>query len=448
MLTGRQNEIKYLEGCYERDTSLLMVCYGRSSIGKTSLLMDFVKDKNYTYYLARPASLKLQLELFSKELDCEPSWNDIFSEITKEHCRKTILIIDEFQNMVKGNEGFMEQLLELIHKNWNNQPVMVILSSSDSSWVENDMVDSLGQAAYEISGFLKVKELSFLELVRSFPKASFEDAVGIYSVLGGVPGYWQYFSDKLSFKENVCRVILSKNGQLFNKAQQEIFEKLREPQVYYTLLSKMASGEDKLNDLYASTGFSRAKISVYLKNLIELEIVEKIYSAEGKGHENSRKGIYRISNRLIHFYFRYMYPNLSVIQHMNPFEYYDKYIADDLRSFESEAFKEICREFITLMNQAKQLPFEIENVTSWCGKVGDIDIIAPSSDEKHLIAGVCCWDKDYLTYNDYEWLEFCLKMAKLEATDFYLFSGGSFDDKLRNFAASHNNIRLIDPTLL
>ena len=64
------------------------------------------------------------------------------------------------------------------------------------------------------------------------------------------------------------------------------------------------------------------------------------------------------------------------------------------------------------------------------------------------IAGICCWEKDVLTYEDYEWLMFCLKQAKVSSDHIYLFSGGSFDDRLRELAAADPNVRLIDPGML
>ena len=50
-------------------------------------------------------------------------------------------------------------------------------------------------------------------------------------------------------------------------------------------------GKNKLNDIHEYTGYGRDKISVYLKNLIAREIVEKIFSYDVFGNENTRKGL-------------------------------------------------------------------------------------------------------------------------------------------------------------
>ncbi len=447
MLLGRANESKYLENLYQKEGSQILVLYGREGVGKTSLLLDFVKEKEHVYYLAGAVSEKEQLLRMADQMGCEPSYDSVFEKIQEKHCRKKVVIIDEFHNAVRNCEGFMDELLRLVHGSWENRSVLLILSSSAFWWVENDMVSQIGKAAYEISGFLKLKELSFLDLVRFFPDYSIAQCMRIFAVCGGVPGIWTTFDKKLSADDNIILNIVDRRGPLFDRALSEISEKLREPAVYHSILSRMAAGCDKLNDIYNETGFSRAKISVYLKNLMEIEMVSKVYSAKVRGSENAKKGIYRIENHLVAFYFRYIFPHLSDTERMDGKAFFEKYIKDDLRDFEAIFFKDVCRECISLMARAGELPVKVEEVGSWCGKVGDIDILAMGEDGQN-IAGICCWEKDVLTYEDYEWLMFCLKQAKVSSDHIYLFSGGSFDDRLRELAAADPNVRLIDPGML
>ncbi len=447
MISGRTNETKYLENMYMKEESQLLIVYGREGVGKTSLLMDFVKGREYDYYLARAVSEKQQLSFIAGELGCGESYDEVFKKILSVHCRKKIVIIDEFHHLAKNSATFMDEMVKLLHQSFDNQPVLLILCSSAFSWVENDMVSQIGQAAYEITGFLKIKELSFLDLVRYFPDYSIKDCMSIYAVLGGVPKLWEYFDPKVSVRENIINTIVSKRGALHEQALLEISDKLREPVVYHTILTRMSQGDDKLNDIHAGTGFSRAKISVYLKNLMQLEITQKVFSLDVKGRDNARKGIYRVKNHLIAFCFSFIYPRLSALQTMDPADFYDRYIADGMRRFEAPFFKDVCREFMSLMALSNALPLEVEDIGSWSGKTGDIDILAKAQDGRY-IAGVCCWDRDVVTHADYEWLEFCLKQAKVEAAYIYMFSGNTFDDALLDMADSGDRLKLIDPKML
>ena len=78
MLLGRANESKYLENLYQKEGSQILVLYGREGVGKTSLLLDFVKDKEYDYFLAGAVSEKEQLLRMGAEWGCEPSYDSVF----------------------------------------------------------------------------------------------------------------------------------------------------------------------------------------------------------------------------------------------------------------------------------------------------------------------------------------------------------------------------------
>lgn len=450
MILGRTSELKYLNTYYDRDGSQVMVVYGEKNVGKTALLRQFVQDKSYYYYRARSASEREQLFWWGKELGQEeikvlkyPSFTEIFQSILREKNGKKVIIIDEFQYIIKSSENFMKELINFVHDNWQGAQVMIILCSSSIGWVENSLITKIGDAAYELSGFLKIKELEFETMMEYFPGFSMEQCIEAYAVLGGIPGLWAHFNDKLGIKENICRYILDKKALLFEEGQRIVEVELRETGVYNTILASIASGNHKLNDLYMHTEFSRAKISVYLKNLMELELVEKVFSYDTEGKANVQKGIYRISNHFVHFYFTYLYPNLSSLEYLTPGEFYTKFIAPSFKSYVAEYFKTVCKQHVEKWNAWGRLPFEIDRIGEWVGKLGTIDIIA-QNEKGETIVGICNWDKPMMRYDDYEWLLFCAEKAKIRADYVYLFSVKRFDEKLNLEAKVKHNLRLIN----
>ena len=198
---------------------------------------------------------------------------------------------------------------------------------------------------------------------------------------------------------------------------------LREPGVYNTILTAMARDCNKLNDIFRHTGFSRAKISVYLKNLMELDLVEKVYSYDTEGRANAQKGIYRIANAYVRFYFRYLFPNQSMLQQLEPETFYDKKIAPSFDLYVEETYRKICRE---------QLNREYRVVGEWLGKTGNIDVVA-SDGQGHVGTAACVYSKA-MKYEDYEWLLFSMKKAKLHCEDIRLFCDKGFDERLMQAA--------------
>lgn len=448
-MLGRASELKYLNAYYERPGNQILVVYGQKNVGKTALLRQFGQDKPCFYYRACSGSEREQRYQWAKLLGKDgisieeyPAYSQIFDALLETRKDKKVVIIDEFQNMVRTDDKFMRELVNFIRKLTADTQVMFLLASSSIGWVENSMVSRIGEAAYEISGFVKVRELEFDVMREYFPGLNMEQGIEAYAVLGGIPGFWKKFDDRLGTRENICRAILNRDALLHWEGQRILEEELRETSVYNTILASIAAGKHKLNDLYQHTGFSRAKISVYLKNLMELELVEKIFSYDTDGKANAQKGIYRISNHFVHFYFTYLYPNLSNLEKMTPGEFYNKYIEATFRNYVAEYFKVVCKQYIEKWNRWEKLPIKAERIGEWVGKFGTIDVIA-QSETGETILGICCWDKPLMCYADYEWLLFCAEKAKLRADYVYLFSLHSFDEKLNLEAKVKRNLKLI-----
>lgn len=449
MLIGRSAELKQLNHYYDREGSQIVVVYGQKNIGKTALVKEFSQGKPMSYYMARSCSEREQVYQWGLELghaDIKtlkyPTYEEIFTAITEGETGKKIIVIDEFQNMLKAGSTFMKELVAFVHKQWNRNQVLVILCSSSVGWVENSMIRKIGEAAYELSGLLKIKELKFRDCMDFFPGFSKEQCIEAYAILGGLPGLWKHFNDKLSVKENILRSILSKEGALFYEAERLLTEELRETAVYNTILASIASGNYKLNDLYLHTDFSRAKISVYLKNLMELELVEKVFSYDTEGHANVQKGIYRICNRFVHFYYKFIYPHISSLQIESENAFYLSFINSNLKSHVAEYFKNVCMEHMEELNENGLLPFVYDRAGEWVGKVGNIDIIVQDEEANTLLA-LCNYDKPMMTYDEYERLLYCASKARLDAEYVFLYSVGRFDEKLTLEAKVKKNLTLV-----
>lgn len=449
MFTGRERELQYLNDYYLKPGTQILVVYGQKGIGKTTLLEQFVEDKDCFYYEAISCSGRQQRVFMASHLEDMgitmpqyPEFEELFSVIEESKDSKKILVIDEVQNMCKTDNEFFEALYNYIYGNDKKKDMLIILCSSSIGWVENSMMSKVGELSHLLSGYYKIEELKYQDFAAHFPMFSKEDSIGAFSILGGIPGLWQYFNDEFTLRENIESFVLQSNERLFDYGQQYVAEELRETAVYNTILAALADGKRKLNDLYHHTGFSRAKISVYLKNLIQLEIVEKVLSADTEGRDNTRKGIYRIKHPYVHFYYRYLFPNQTKIMFWETNEFYDQFIAPTFKEFSAECFKKVCREFLEKENVQERLPDRYVYEGQWFGKKGTIDFIFQDEEEEFL-AGICNWEKDMMMYEDYSLLMECLEDAKIEAEFIVLFSAKNFDNRLRTEMKKNDKLALI-----
>jgi AAA+ ATPase superfamily predicted ATPase len=441
-------EYNYLEDVYQKKGQQITIVYGMNQIGKSFLMKNFSLLHDGIYFSMEPGSAKEIKRNLAKHIGMDldmsrevPDYHLIFKKIFQESDQKTLLIFDKFHNIVKGDATFFPELINYIQMNVKN--CMICFVSSHIGFVENQMISKIGQSATAITGFLKMREMSFDEVASNFPDYTTADALKIYTVLGGQFGYISCMQKNRSVRENILKHLFSEHSYIFAKMHQYIEEQLRETGVYYSILEALASGNCKLNDLYHYTGFSRAKISVYLKALMELEFVEKVFSVDTPGRVNVQKGIYRISNPLLHFYFKFIYPNESDFLLMESDEFYDAYITNELKDMTYASFINISRNMFAGMNAEEDLPIYCELIGEWVGKKGTIPIVAKNSDEEYLV-GFCNDTKQPFTLHEYEEYRALLPEAKIKPKHIYLFSMNGFEESLQNYDGDEESLILID----
>lgn len=449
-MVGRRDDIRFLEEQYQAEGNSLLILYGRQGTGKTTLINEFVKNRNSLYYLAKECCEKEQQLLMKEELEISDNllidsgdYNSIFSAITDKADiqNRLVLVIDEVYNMVRQGNAFIDSLTDMLNKATG---IMVVLISSSIQWVENYMVKDLGKASSKITGFRKLNSFGFLEIVNRFPDLDSKTCVYIYGILGGVPAYVDMWDQNKGVRDNVIDLFLKKNSLFFREPERFLKSELRELSFYNTILANLACGREKLNDLYVRTGFSRAKISVYIKNLIQLDIVEKVFSIEQGNYNNACKGLYRIKDPFMHFWYRFVFPNQGILASERVDYVYDKVIVPAFDEYMHKYFVLVCKEYLNLMNQYKKLPVNYELCESWYGKEKTIDIIARDKNSGAVLAGVCKWDDIPYDEDDFALMLQTMEYAGINGDYYHLFSKAGFTDSFRSKCEMISNVELTD----
>lgn len=437
-MTGRDEQLQSLEKFYESEANNLTILYGRRGIGKTALLREFARNHQSVYYEAVPSDKLGMLKSFATVVSeqihkkSEPTgYMGIMTDIAECASDKVLIIIEEFQNMVRIDPFFMDSVIAMVRQIITDKKVMIVLTGSSIAWVENSMVSAVGSAAHSINAFIKLKEFNFSDVVSMFPECDARSALYIYAITGGIPEYLDGFRSDKSIKENVCNIFLKDNAVFRNSMLYYLKDEFRETGVYNTLLECLASGLNKLNEIHKSTGYGRDKISVYLNNLIEREIAEKIFSYDKGPEHNVRKGLYRIKDGFAGFWYGLVHPKLPLLGACNPSDFYDKYIEPGLDEFCTEAYIRIAMEFLHIMNEAGKLYAGVEYRGRWYGKAGDVHIIYDNNNGDAVIGQVYTCSSN-VGMAEYEKLNSDAALAGLNVKEIYMFALNGYDDAIRN----------------
>ncbi len=468
MFIGREMELNFLNSKYHDEKGQLIVLYGRRRVGKTETLREFCKDKPHVFFSCTQTSDKVQLQKFSKRMLQEdipaknyisefPDWEKAFRAILDLPYgeQKKLIVIDEFPYMCKGNSSIPSILQNLWDSDLKDSNVMIILCGSAMSFIEKDLLAEKNPLYGRATGIYKMKAMGFYDAAKFFPEYSERDKVLAYAVLGGIPHYLRQWNPKLSIAENIKQNILTKGCVLYSEVEFLLHQELRETTIYNSIIEAVAVGNTRLNDIsQKSLVEDTVKTSVYLKNLIELGIVEREFSVDTgvKAQANSSRGIYHLTDNFFRFWYAFGFANMSQLESGDVDGVYDDIIAPALHEYASLPFEDICREFIQEKQKNNELPFRYTKMGRWIGKTTvrdnsaasgvriaetEIDLLCISRDAKKYLVGECKFKNKPFTYTEY--LDTFAKLTSLkEKAEFYyaLFSENSFDEKLVADAAT------------
>lgn len=465
-MTGRKKELQLLQEAYDADENRLVIISGRKGVGKTTLLQEFSKGRKVFLYQAAECSDRQQVVLLKQaweqiyhlgdqqQMKMEEKLSGIAQTQKKSKgdgylgmfCRacqhsdgKTVIILEDFLRIAKNDESIYQDILSLLRE----ERVMVILTASTVIWREEELEIPLRPFVSQITDRIRLEPFGFLEMVKYFPGLSVGDIIQIYALLGGVPGYLKYWDSSRTVEENIINLFVKEDAVLGQEAGHYLKSTLRELSLYNTVLCAMKDGITRLNDIYTATGFSRAKISVYMKNLKQLGVVSKVKTFDIKCSDQEVKGMYEITDPLIHFWYRFLYPNQSLRRETDPKEFYRTVIQEELESYTAVYFDRVCIQYLELMNRYQKLPVPYEKKGAWFGKGGRIPLLAKDKEGRLLLMNTK-WTDDAFSTVDLENLLHYLMKAGINPECYYLFSKSDFEEGLRKKAQLIRNMYLVD----
>jgi AAA+ ATPase superfamily predicted ATPase len=350
MFIGREKEIRLLENLYQSHAFEFGIIHGRRRVGKTTLLKQFIKGKRSLYLLAQQANIKTNLSLFSKrygtlkgiENIIYESFQDFFEALFKE--KDLIVVIDEFTYLTEADTSIESILQGMIDTYKDTSTIKMIISGSEIGMYEN--LFSVSKPLFNRQTFeYHLKECDYLESSMYYPNYTPIDKIRAYAIFGGLPYYLSHINDQISIEDNIKHLISSEHARFANEITMLLHTELRSIQEYQSILQAIQSGSTKLSEIDSKSRIQNtAKTSMYVKKLLDLEIIEKEHRFLDSMH--TKKYLYRIKNNFIAFYYHFIWRNQASQTLMTTDDFYDAFIRDDLDYFISLRFEKISEQFL------------------------------------------------------------------------------------------------------
>ncbi|WP_294336634.1 ATP-binding protein [uncultured Clostridium sp.] len=456
----REEEMMTLQSEYERPGSSLVILYGRRRVGKTALISEFIKGKHALFFLASEESEAQNRTAFKekaadftgnellRQFDAK-SWDILFQTIMQTPFQeKPIIVIDEFQYIGKSNPAFPSIFQRIWEEQLKDRSVMVILCGSLISMMESQTLSYSSPLYGRRTAQIRLKQIPFRYYHEFFPDKSPRELVEYYSVTGGVPKYIELFSESNDIYHAIQKNILNRSGYLYDEPHFLLQQEVSEIGNYFSVIRAIAAGNSKLSAISTVLEVKSTSLTKYLKTLIDLDILEREVPVTEENPEKSKKGLYKIKDNYLRFWFAFIYPNMSFIESGNSAIVLDKIRKNMVSGHTAFVYEDVCREQMWKLNANGSWPFHFSKLGRWWDSRNEIDIAAIDPDGSNLILGECKFWQEPVGSNILYALE--QKAAAVEwrkdrrHTWLILFSAAGFTDELKEIAKSRSDLILAE----
>lgn len=456
----REQEMATLQSEYERDGSALVVLYGRRRVGKTTLISEFIKNKKALFFLASEESESQNRLAFQQKaadfLNSDllknvevKSWDVLFRAIMDTHFdSKPVIVLDEFQYLGRSNPAFPSVFQRIWEEILKDRQVMVILCGSLISMMQSQTL-AYGSPLYgRRTAQIRLKQIPFAYYHEFFPEKSRKELIEMYAVTGGVPKYIELFSQSKDIYSAIETCVLNRSGYLYDEPHFLLQQEVSEVGSYFSIIKAIAAGNTKLSAIAGVLEVKSTSLTKYLKTLIDLDILEREVPVTEDSPEKSKRGLYKIKDNYLRFWFAFIYPNMSFIESGHGRIVMDKIRKGLVRNHIAFVYEDVCAERMWEMNAQGVWPFYFSKLGRYWDSKEEIDIVAIDPDGKNLILGECKYWQEPVGISVLRSLEAKAEMVAWEKsrrkTWLVLFSVNGFTEELRAVAEMRTDLQLCE----
>ena len=390
---NRENELAILSRILEqsRNSSCFTVMVGRRRVGKTSLLLESVSGVRFLYLFVSRKSEPLLCAQFQKDASeaigiqifgTITRFKDLFEQLmifaTKEHFT---LVIDEFQEFVNVNSSIFGDIQNLWDQYKDRARINLIVCGSIYSMMMKIFENRKEPLFGRLTSKMTLKPFTVVvmkEILSDYnPGYTSEDLLCFYMLTGGIPKYISLLmeSGATSYSKMLERITSPDSPFISEGTDMLISEFGKDYGIYFSILQLIAFGKTRQSEIDSIIG---KNTGAYLVNL------EKEYSLIERNkplfsRPESRKARWSLRDNYLRFWFRFIYPNQSMIE-MGKYELLREYIVENYEQYSGVVLERYFREKISESERVTQIG------SYWDRKgLNEIDLIAINDLDKKAI---------------------------------------------------------------
>ena len=364
-------------------------------------MLEWVQKNNGLYWVADESSSSVQRLYFSQPINevipgfsdvIYPDWRSLFDRLAREAKVKNWrgpLVIDELPYLVQAAPEFPSILQRFVDHGAKDAKLIVAVSGSSQRMMQDAVLSRSAPLYGRANEILKLEPMNVKYLASALSITNAIDAVEAFSILGGIPFYWELAKDAGGDITHIAEnIILNPKGALHDEPSRLLLSEIPNAISLKPLLDAIGIGAHRLSEISARLEQPATSLSRPLMRLQELGFVEREVPF-GTLEKESKRALYKIGDNFLRFWFSAVAPQKSVLAQLTQAQrrsWFKRVIV----KVSASTWEDICRKSTPKLTTYFKEQYGVAG-RFWHGQGPEWDAVAQAFEGESLMIGECKW---------------------------------------------------------
>ncbi len=397
----RQEELHRLQRVTTGREGALVVVWGRRRIGKTRLLLEWVRSGKGIYWVADESASTIQRRNLAETLESRlpgfgqveyRDWGTLLSRLAREARAarwRGPLVLDEVPYLIGPSPELPAVLQRFIDHDAREAGLVVALAGSSQRMMQGLTLAPDAPLHGRATELMKLRPIPAGYIGEALDIEQAFRCVQAYAVWGGVPRYWELASAFGDLRDAVDSLVLDPLGPLHEEPNRLLLEESPPAISLRPVLDAIGAGAHRVSEIAGRIGQPATSLGRPLGRLQELDLVTREIPF-GEPERSSKRALYKLADPFLRLWFSLVAPKRSVLMQVSR--------AARLVLFDEAftrlvavAWEELCRQAVPFLGEQLGGVELGPAKRYWAGGGPEWDVVAESIDGKALLVGEVKW---------------------------------------------------------
>lgn len=406
----RTPEMQRLLGLSSNEGGGLGLVWGRRRVGKTRLLLEWVRRTGGIYTVADQSAPAVQRRYFSEALSAAldgfseaeyPDWRSLLRALARQAVQagwRGPLVVDELPYLAAVSPELPATLQAFVDHDARQAGLCLVCAGSSQRMMQGLQLDRSSPLFGRATEAIELQPLPAGFIGEGLGITDPAGSVQAWSAWGGIPRYWElaqrYGTDT---EAAVDSLVLDPGGPLHLEPDRLLVEELPPATALRPLLDAIGSGAHRLSEIAGRLGTSATTLTRPVMRLQELGLLRR-EQPFGVAEQGGKRSLYRIADPFTRMWFRIVAPNRAALATGSPATraaFWRRHAG----RLASEAWEDLCR--MATSRLPKSLPGGAgpwgPALRYWKGNGPEWDLVSASIEGDALLLGEVKWSEQPFT---------------------------------------------------